>query len=74
MDRLERQKWALGIIDARGGQIEKSLLIAMALGKLGLSHTHSYELVNGLIGSGHVREVLMNRRKTLVILREAIGP
>ena len=71
MERSEREKWIIGILDANGGAVWKSALIARALGH-GMSHTAAYDLVNGLVGSGLATEVKHQGHRTIVLVRQ--GP
>jgi len=71
MDREERIKWIISVLEANGGAVWKSALVAKALGR-GLSHTAAYDLINGLVGAGLASEVNHQGHTTIVIVRQ--GP
>ena len=54
--------------------ISKAGLVAILLGKLGISHTLAYDTVNALVGAGHVREIKKDRQKMIVMVRESLSP
>ena len=72
MELAERQKWVLSVLNARGGTVDKHQLIGLMLGKLGISRSFCYDIINGLIGLDAVREIHVNRKDVLVLVRE--GP
>ena len=72
MTLLEKQLWVLSVLDARGGTVDKHQLIGLMLGKLGISRSFCYDIINGLIGNDQIREIHVNRKDVLVLVRE--GP
>ena len=72
MDRGELQNWVTSVLEARGGTADKHQVISMMLGKLGISRSFCYDIINGLIGADRVHEIRVNRKDVLVLVREGL--